>query len=81
MARKQQLPLNQAPPVTPADAGMIREGSPVGGPSVRFDPETRQNYHLNRLGARVYHGVPEGHELDDQGVPQLKAAPEDKTDG
>lgn len=54
-------------PVDP-DAGMISEGSPEGGPSVRFCPVQRAHYHLNLKRERVYHGVPEGFAFDDSGV-------------
>jgi hypothetical protein len=84
MPERRRPKQKQASPAHPEDAGMIREGSPLGEPLVRLDPAKGQNYHLNRLGARVYHEVPAGFQLDDQGAPQpipAEAAPEDKSDG
>lgn len=45
-----------------ADDGMEREAT------VRFCPERRANYHLNRFGDRVYHGIPEGYEFSADGA-------------
>lgn len=42
----------------PAAERMIREGQEEGYPTVRFDPEKGQNYHLDALGRRVYHEIP-----------------------
>jgi hypothetical protein len=63
-------PVGFIPPDIDPDEGMIREGSPQGGPSVRFDPIERANYHLNADGSRKYHGVPEGFAFDDSGFLQ-----------
>lgn len=49
-------------------AGMIKEGSPQGGPSVRFDPIRKQNFHLNLKGEAVFHEKPDGYKFDDAGV-------------
>lgn len=64
------MPEEQQPADPPEDTDMIHEGSGQGlGPSVRFDPAERQNYHLNHRRERVYHEVPTGFVLDDQGAP------------
>lgn len=44
-----------------------KEGEEGGYAQVFFDPEHRCNAHLNALGEKVLHGVPEGFTFDDQG--------------
>jgi hypothetical protein len=44
----------------PREPKLIKEGSEEGYPSVAFDREKGQPYHLDSLGQRIYHGVPEG---------------------
>lgn len=63
------------PEAPPEPRKVRREGEPGGGPEVAFDLERRQNYHLNTLGERVYHGIPAGYAFDDQGRIQPLPAP------
>ena len=54
-----------------------REGDPEGSPSVLFDPQERRHYHLDRLGNRIYHAVPEGFQPDEAGaLTAISPAPE-----
>lgn len=58
---------------------MKREGDPDGVdyPTVSFDPAKRCQFHLNALGERVNHGVPEGFHFDPHG----KLIPKGVSDG
>lgn len=63
---------------SPSESRLIRDGSEEGYPTVAFDRERRQAYHLDSLGRRCYHDVPPGFAWNEDGtrlVPQVPQAP------